>query len=132
MQGYWNGEYKAQFRGITYEVTQSEGEFHWQNMHIGERRQGLLILFHNQKWIIDNQYGDGFYKLTIGEGSFQCGHKSVSNPKNIEAIHDSQINTFYDRLGLELEGMADDKVRETINPQEFKRLKALKTMIAKL
>ena len=130
-KGFWNGEDTATFVGVTYEVTKSDGELHWQNMFIGKRRQGVQITYEGSTWIIDNEHGDGFYKVTFGQGSPRCGHKSIFNPINIVEIPDNEINVEYDIEGLKSESEAHDKFMEEKNPEEFKRMVSLRKMINK-
>jgi hypothetical protein len=131
MKGYWNGE-PATFIGVTYEVTKSEGELHWQNLHVGSRRQGIQITYQGETWIIDNENGDGYYKVTKGYGSPRCGHKSIFNSINIVIIEDLSIITIYNHIGLKLESLAQDEFIKKANPAEFQKLQGLREMIKKL
>ena len=131
--GYWNGEPTATFVGVTYEVTKIEDTpLSWLNSHVGKRRQGIQITYSGQTWIIDNEHGDGYYKVTKGFGSPRCGHKSVTNPINVTEIPDCDINTFYNYPAMRAENEAHDKYIEQINPEEFKRLKSLRSMINRI
>jgi len=128
-KGYWNGE-NATFVGVTYEVTKSEGPLHWQNRHIGQRREGIQITYGKETWIIDNQFGDGYHKVTVGLGSPTCGHKSVFNPINVFEIHDSGITKLIDWAGMEAENQAHDDYIKQVDPEAYERLQSLKKMIA--
>ncbi len=128
-KGYWNGEHTATFVGVTYEVTQSDKELHWQNMFIGKRRQGIKITYNKSTWIIDNEHGDGHYKVTVGLGSPQCGHKSIFNPINVIEIPDDEINVKIDVDGFKAEDEAHDKFMEEKNPEEYKKIESLRKFI---
>jgi len=117
-KGYWNGEH-AQFIGVTYEVSKSDGPLHWQNRHVGQRRQGLQITYGTQTWIIDNEFGDGFHKVTSGFGSPTCGHKSVFKPLNIQEIADSEIRTLINWGGMTLENQMHDDYIKTTDPVQL-------------
>lgn len=125
MQGFWNGE-PATFRGVTYELVEAPQPLWWQNCHVGQRRQGLEMTQGSETWIIDNEYGDGYYKVTIGMGSPRCGHKSVHNPINVEPIPDTDIRTVYDAEGLAIEATEHDDWMREKNPEEFERMQRLK------
>ncbi len=128
-KGFWNGEQTATFVGVEYEVTQSDGKLHWQNMHVGKRRQGIQITQGGKTWIIDNEHGDGYYKVTDGQGSPRCGHKSVFNPINVVEIPDSNILRNYDAVGIKSENEAHDAFIKETDPDEHKRLQALRETI---
>lgn len=129
--GFWNGEPTATFVGVTYEVVQSDGKMHWQNSHIGNRRQGIQITQGSETWIIDNEHGDGYYKVTKGQGSPRCGHKSIFNPANVVEIPDSEINVAYDSVAIQKENEAHDLFIQQVDPVEYKRLLSLRDMIRK-
>lgn len=125
--GYWNGEPTAQFEGITYEVTKIESKpLHWQNPLAGTRRQGLIITQGNETWIIDNEHGDGYHKLTEGHGMWTSGHASVTNPINIERIQDNEINILLNPDLLLKERRESDFYFEKNFPEEFNRMKELR------
>ncbi len=131
MKGYWDGE-DATFKGVTYEVTEAkEGELWWQNQFIGQRRQGLEITYGDQTWIIDNEHGDGFYKVTYGKGSPQCGHKSVSNPINIEYINNDDIRQIVNVVALKKESEENRKWAKKVDPVTFEKSEALRKMLSK-
>jgi hypothetical protein len=130
-KGFWNGEPTATFIGVTYEVTQSDGTYHWQNRHIGQRRQGIQITCGSETWIIDNQFGDGYHKVTSGLGSPTCGHKSIFNPINVTEIPDSEINTELDWKAWDQENEIHDNYIRDTDPATYERLQGLKAMIKK-
>jgi Fe-S cluster assembly scaffold protein SufB len=127
LTGYWNGQPTAQFEGVTYEVTHIERTpLHWQNSLVGTRRQGLRIEYEGHTWYIDNENGEGFYKLTEGKGMWTSGHKSVENPVNVILIPDSDIKKMVNGLALRREREKHDDWMKEKYPQEFKRVLALR------
>lgn len=130
-KGFWNGEPTATFVGVTYEVTEPEKPTWWSKQFVGQRRQGIQITYEGHTWIIDNEHGDGYYKVTKGEGSPWCSHKSVSNPINVIEITDDQINKMVDGEGLAKESKAQDDYLEKNFPVEFQHMKGLRAMISK-
>jgi len=128
MVGYWNGE-EAEIKGVTYEVTEAEGKMWWQNQFIGQRRQGIEITYQKKKWIIDNEYGDGFYKVIYGMGSPRVGHKSISNPIKIKHIKDNDINQIVDAVGLKEEQEENRKWAKEVDPEGFKKSEALRNAL---
>jgi hypothetical protein len=125
-QGYWNGEPTATFVGVYYRVEKAETETWWQNRVIGTIRQGLLITYRKETWLIDNEHGDGYYKVTDGKGSPQCGHKSLGVYTVLRGIPDDEINTKLDKEGIDQEDHLHDKWLEKKYPEVYKRLQALK------
>jgi hypothetical protein len=129
MKGYWNGE-PAEFKGLEYTVTEvKETPLHWQNSEVGSRRQGIEIDFLGTKWIIDNEHGVGHSKVTIGRGSFQYGHASVKNPKDLEYIEDDKVVSEINFEGLKIQEQKFDLWATNKHPEEFKRLKSLRDSI---
>ncbi len=125
MIGYWDNQ-QVEVVGVTYTVTKSPQPLHWQNHYAGKKRQGLKIKQKAFEFIIDNEHGDGYLKLTEGRGSFMYGHKSVVDPISVIEIPDDQINTKYDTEALEAESYARDKWMAENHPKEFKRLLELR------
>lgn len=102
LKGEWGGATgPVTFVGMTYEVMPDiDTPMDWKHVHSHTRRQGLEITANGQTWYIDNQHGDGYYKLTLGMGSPRCGHKSIGNPHDIKYIPDEEIIKVYDERGL--------------------------------
>lgn len=125
--GYWNGQPTAQFEGITYEVTHVEKTpLHWQNSVVGTRRQGIQIHYEDHKWVIDNEHGEGYYKLTEGKGMWTSGHKTVENPMSVILIPDSDIKKQVNTFGLKREMELHDRWMEEKYPATYKRVLALR------
>ena len=126
--GYWNGE-PATIKGVIYEVTKPETPTWWQAMHVGKQRQGLQISYSGSVWIIDNEHGDGFFKVTRGMGSPRCGHKSIHNPKFLHYIPADQINRIVDVESIRLESEAHDKWLSENYPEQFAKSQALRSLM---
>lgn len=128
MKGYWNGE-DATFKGVTYEVTEPDVPTWWQGQYVGQRRHGIEVTYGGSVWIIDNEHGDGFYKVTRGMGSPRCPHKSIHNPINVEHLDDSKINMILDIEGIKVEQEAHREWMKKNYPEDFKRSEALRKSI---
>jgi hypothetical protein len=126
LKGYWNGEPTATFEGVNYRVEKAETPTWWQNRVVGTIRQGILITYAGETWLIDNEHGDGYFKVTEGMGSPRCGHKSLGGYTIIDTISDSEIKTAVDRDGLTKEELQHDKWMQENFPETFERLQSLK------
>lgn len=93
MKGFWNG-LPAEITPVTYEIGPHniDTALWWSKRLEGKRRQGLKVEQDGESFIIDNEYGDGYYKATIGKGSPAHGHKSVHNPIEVREISYSFLN----------------------------------------
>lgn len=129
LTGYWNGDKSANFIGVIYKVDKASTPTWWQNRIVGTERQGLIITYANQTWLIDNECGDGYYKLTEGLGSWRCGHKSLADYTIVKEIPDEEIITQYNEEKLAEESRLHDEWMEQNYPEDFKRLQALKASI---
>lgn len=129
-KGFWNGE-PALFTGVIYEVTASNNPTHWQNRHVGKRRQGIFVHYKRQTFMIDNEHGDGYYKVTKGMGSPARGHHSVENPTNMLHIQDKHINTFYDTAALKKEVEELDQWTKENHPEVYEKIIAIREMLKK-
>lgn len=128
--GFWNGE-PASFTVISYEVLRNENKNHWQNMFVGEKRQGVLITQYDQSWLIDNQHGDGYCKVTIGMGSPRYGHKSVVEHNVLGCLPESEWKTVYNSMMITKEGNDHDQWIQTNSPEDWKKIEGLRKMIEK-
>jgi hypothetical protein len=125
-KGFWNGEPTATFVGVKYRVEKAEIETWWQNRVVGTIRQGLLITYGGETWLIDNEHGDGYYKVTTGMGSPRCGHKSLGNYTLLMGIPDDEINTDYEKEEIDWENRLHDTWLENNHPEVYKRMISLK------
>jgi hypothetical protein len=84
MKGFWNG-LPAEITPVTYEIGPHtiDAALWWSKRLEGKRRQGLKVEQDGNIFFIDNEYGDGYYKVTTGKGMPEYGHKSAHNPINI-------------------------------------------------
>lgn len=105
MKGYWNG-LPAEITPVTYEIGPHniDAALWWSKRLEGKRRQGLRITQDGTSFIIDNEYGDGHYKVTIGKGSPTHGHKSVNNPINI-----NPIDSMFIKRGVNIKALQQEQ-----------------------
>lgn len=132
MKGLWDN-YPVEVIGVIYTVTKCVAPpASWQNNKVGTKRQGLKIRQKGYEFLIDNEHGDGYLKVTEGRGSFMYGHKSVVDPISVQEIPDDQIKTVYDQKSLETESYEHDKWVAEHFPDLFKKLLLLRDGIKKL
>lgn len=132
IKGFWNYTEPVTFTGITYEVTfDKEHPLYWQNAFAGQRRQALQVVAREgtETFIIDNENGQGYYKIMSGKGSPGFGHKSIFNPANILEISDEDIFKKYDHAGVLIEERLINEHAEKANPEEYRKLQSLKSSI---
>jgi hypothetical protein len=127
---YWNNE-EVSISGVNYLVTQSGTPLHWQNLHVGSTRQGIKIQYCGTSFVIDNENGDGYRKITKGRGSLQYSHKSVDNPNILSEISDNEIIKEINIINLLKENQSHDEFMEKENPEIFKIIKELRDLISK-
>ncbi len=131
-KAYWNGEYTAVITCVLYEVTRSSNPNHWQNMFVGNIRQAVKINYSGQTWYIDNEHGDGYYKVTKGQGSPWCGHKSVDDPIIKEELPEDKWQTIYDTEALKKESLAHDEWMKVNDPENYEKIQSLKSTINRM
>lgn len=127
-QTFWNGE-RCECFAINYIVEQSETPLYWGNSIIGQSRQGLVIKYNGDTFIIDNQHGEGWNKITKGQGMFRYAHKSVWSSKMSTLLDKSKIIKIYDKDATMLEEKNHEKWAEQNYPELHKKLIALKKLI---
>lgn len=130
-KGFWNGE-PATFNVVLYQVLPAEKETWWQNRHLGQQRQAVQITYGGQTWIIDNEHGDGYYKVTTGMGSPGCGHKSIDAHRIIRELPESEWKTEIDHAGLKAEQEMHDAWHKEHDPEGFERLMGLRETIREM
>ena len=130
LKGYWNGE-PAQFVGVVYEVPEPEIKTWWLAMFIGQRRQGIQVNYGSQVFVIDNEHGDGYYKVTRGMGSPRIGHKSTGGAQRLFRIPEDEINKIVDKEALKKEDELHDEFLKKNHPESYERSKALREMLNK-
>lgn len=130
IKGEWGGATgQVTFVGMTYEVVPSADiPLDWKHTHEHTRRQGLEIRADGKRFYIDNQHGDGYYKLTTGGGSPRCGHKSIDNPYKIEYISSDDIIKVYDERGLSNESRQHERYNKRRDLAAYRRLISLFSM----
>lgn len=126
--GYWNGEPKATFTACNVRLIPDPAHpLWWHNAFPDKEIQAIEITYDAGKpWLIANDDGTGYYKVTAGMGSPQCGHKSLSTYQFIRYIPEYEMIVKIDRdLIKENERIIDDYHRFT-NPKEYDRIQHLK------
>lgn len=127
-KGFWNGE-PATFTVVEYEVTKSEEPLYWNNLNVGTRRQAIQIKQDEWIWLIDNQFGDGYYKVTAGKGMWTSAHKSITGPINVIYVPENKWITKIDHVGMKKENDAYEEWQKANHPDDYNRLQSLKKVI---
>lgn len=122
LKGFWNGE-PCIFYPIEYTVKESNVISHWFNRFVGQKRQGLKVEYDGGNFFIDNQHGDGYYKLTKGKGSVKCGHKSINFESYTELTKDDLV-TVYNTEALIKEDLIISEFWEEFDPNTYEKLQA--------
>lgn len=73
---FWNGE-PCFARCVTVIVGKSEQPTWWCAELEGQQRKAVEIRYYDQGFFLDNEDGQGWLKVTLGQGSPQYGHKSL-------------------------------------------------------
>lgn len=132
IKGFWNGE-PAEITGIIYTVTKSEiTPLHWQNSCVGEKRQGIKIFHKGASFMIDNEDGQGYLKVTEGRGSFTYGHKTVMDPLYVREIPDEEVKKVYDDEINKKQFSEHEKWAAKNYPQQYKKLVELRSSYANI
>ncbi len=131
-RAFWNDK-EVEIKGLTYEVVADKKRpLVWYNKFNGQRRQGLEITTqNNEKFIIDNEYGDGYYKATVGRGCPPYPHKGVFDAINIEYIEDKKINKKLKIHAIREEDEEVEEYQKKNFPKKYKKVEALKKLINK-
>lgn len=87
--GFWNG-HEAWYRVMevtvgrepdaireSIEKNTHRKRYLWFIPFIGEKRQVIEVNYGGDKFYMDNETGQGLYKVTIGQGSPGCAHASI-------------------------------------------------------
>lgn len=124
-RGYWNGEACVAYRVVKVRVLPvSEPKMHWQNAFPNEIRQAIEINHDGHVWMIDNNTGQGLYKVTIGQGSPGVGHADISAHEFIDIVADKEQWIMPDQEKHTADRLCIEKWQEANFPEEFKKVQA--------
>jgi hypothetical protein len=122
LKGYWNGEPTATFTACIIKPKENtEKPMYWYNVFSGKERQAIEITYAGQTWIIDNNVGDGYLKVTKGQGSPSYGHKSLDNYDFVRYIPESELNIVYDRMLADEEQQEINEYQKMNYPEAFEQ-----------
>lgn len=126
LKGFWNGEHAATFTAcIVKPIKNDKAPMHWYNVFAGEERQGIEITYGGEKWIIDNETGDGYYKVTTGMGSPSCGHKSYCEYEFVRYLPKEDMLIARSPMAEFSESNKIDEYQKANFPEEFEKNKRL-------
>ena len=132
MAGYWNGE-KALFQACIVRLLQDdEKPLWWQNAYVGQEIQAIEISYSGSTWRISNMNGTGYYKVTEGQGSPQCGHASLGKHEFVKYISPAEMTTKLDMEGIAAHNKIVEDFQRTKDPVQFEKIQSLKRMANKI
>ena len=110
---FWNDK-PAKYVVFNYQPSKVEDTpAHWQNSLDDTVRQGLHIFTKGQDFYIDNEFGDGYLKITEGRGCPPYSHSSIENPLNLQYDKFANLKYMMDRVSKTKEQHKhDDWVKE--------------------
>lgn len=73
---FWNGEH-CDAEIVLIKVGPAAKPTFWHAGLEGTERFAVEVRYGGQTFYLDNEDGDGWYKVTKGRGSPRCGHKSI-------------------------------------------------------
>lgn len=130
MNGFWNGENTATFTAcIVKPKLNAEKPMYWHNVFAGQERQAIEITYGGETWVIDNENGDGYVKVTKGMGSPSYGHKSYSEYDFVSYIPQEDMLIAISPMTEHLEQQKIDDYQKTNFPKEFEENKNLLNMV---
>ena len=128
--GFWQGIYEAKCRVIKIRILEVPATpLHWQNPLAGTERQAIEIEFQGEHWLIDNEHGIGYTKVTAGMGSPQFPHSGVNNYDFLDLVPEEEWKKTPDWLAYKLEGIFCDAWREKADPVTYAKLQKVRQMI---
>jgi len=78
LPAYWDGK-KVEIEVIRIRLVDSPDVplLYWGKPFYGEERQAIRVFTESGSFVIDNEDGMGYRKVTVGYGSFTSAHRSV-------------------------------------------------------
>lgn len=76
MTGHWNGE-PAECRRVRVVVEGTPKPLYWWRDLVGTERDAVLVRYHDQTHLLDDEDGSGWAKVTEGHGSPRRGHRDL-------------------------------------------------------
>lgn len=76
MKTYWNGE-PANCRIVNVQVGKAAKKTFWFSKLEGTVREAIQVKIKGESFLIDNENGEGWLKVTVGRGGPHYGHKSL-------------------------------------------------------
>lgn len=128
--GYWNGE-PCEIEVIRIKMIDSPDVplLFWGKPFYGEPRQAIRVFYGKEPFVIDNEDGMGYRKVTKGMGSPSYGHRSIFAFE--EMYPEAPIDVIkwnsekYKFIELKIEAYFIEH-----HPKEWNNLKSLKNSIS--
>jgi hypothetical protein len=74
---FWNNE-PCDVRHVVVKVGKAEKLSFWYAPLEGQNRLCLEVRQHGRSFLMDNEDGSAWHKVTVGRGTMWLGHKSIS------------------------------------------------------
>ncbi len=76
-KAYWNGEECTAAKVMLKVLDDATFPNYWAREMVGEIIDAVQVTYNGQTFYIDNRGGDGWRKVTEGDGSPRYGHKTL-------------------------------------------------------
>lgn len=111
---FWNGQ-PCMVDFVLYRpiITPETPKKAWYRVHEGQHRQGIIIKSWGEPFLIDNERGQGYQKITAGAGMWTSGHKSCDSYKIERRIDPDEVKKVFDKPGHEFDCRKEDSLFTT-------------------
>lgn len=82
---YWNGE-EATARRVVVVVGPPLRPTWWCADLFGQRRNAVEVIYGGRSFFLDDDNGDGWYKVTVGRGSPNVFHRSLPDTSTVQEV----------------------------------------------
>lgn len=82
---FWNGE-PTPARKVVVEVGPAERPTHWHHGLGGTLRAAVEVTYGGSVFLLDDEDGTGWAKVTVGHGSPRVGHRSLPGSSRVVEV----------------------------------------------
>ena len=92
----WNGE-PCTFEVINVELTETDPRFpnYWGAAFLGQVRQAIRVQSWGEPFVIDNEDGSGYTKITKGAGMWTAAHRGIGPHRELGPVPRTEWNTGF-------------------------------------
>lgn len=132
LSAYWNG-IKCEMEVIRIRLIESNDVplLYWGKPFYGQDRQAIRVFAQGGSFVIDNEDGMGYNKLTVGMGSPRYGHRSIFAYEEIGT--EAPIDII--KWNPMTHDFIEHKIREwqhKHHPDDYEKLRALEREIDRM